>query len=348
MARTILFLAANPKNTARLRLDEEFREVQSGLERARKRDQFVLAQRLAPRSADIRRAMLDIRPGIVHFCGHGSGSEGLVFEDPLGNAKLVSTRALGGLFKLFADSVDCVLLNACYSAVQARGISKHIQYVIGMKKAIGDRAAIEFSVAFYDALGSGESYEFAYHIACNALSWSTISEHLTPILITNDGVGKKRLADSKLAAQHPSGAADEDENYYLGNLFRIWTHSGLLQEDAEGYKYVLSAFFGLLVANGTKNPPETMQQFLNEAKREASEATSTPKSMFGFLEFDVSGPYESLDVEEGYFRLWKLACQERRMICAYCMATVRLALTQSVGEARQQQLIGSWQKRLNL
>jgi hypothetical protein len=33
--------------------------------------------------------------------------------------------------------------------VQAEAIVKHIPYVIGMSKAIGDKAAIEFAVGFY-------------------------------------------------------------------------------------------------------------------------------------------------------------------------------------------------------
>ena len=38
----ILFLAANPKNTGRLRLEQELRDIADGLQRAQKRDQFIL------------------------------------------------------------------------------------------------------------------------------------------------------------------------------------------------------------------------------------------------------------------------------------------------------------------
>ena len=39
---TILILAENPKNTERLRLDEEVKKIEQGLERAKKRDEFNL------------------------------------------------------------------------------------------------------------------------------------------------------------------------------------------------------------------------------------------------------------------------------------------------------------------
>ncbi|BAZ25367.1 hypothetical protein NIES4073_62720 [Kalymmatonema gypsitolerans NIES-4073] len=182
MVQTILILAANPKGTTPLRLDEEVREIDAGLQRAKHREQFVLEQKWAVRPRDIQRAMLDINPSIVHFSGHGAEDEGLVFEDETGQAKLVDGEALAGLFELFADQVECVVLNGCYSEVQAEAITQHVTYVIGMKKAIGDRSAIEFAVSFYDALASGRPVEFAYKFGCAAIRLAGIPEQLTPTL----------------------------------------------------------------------------------------------------------------------------------------------------------------------
>ncbi|MEH2324449.1 MAG: CHAT domain-containing protein [Nostoc sp.] len=180
--KTILILTANPKDTSRLRLDQEVRDIAEGLEPAKKRDQFDLKSMLAVRPRDIQRAMLDINPSIVHFSGHGTGDEGLVFEDETGSAKLVDGEALAGLFALFAEQVECVVLNGCYSEVQAEAIAQQINYVIGMKEAIGDKAAIEFAVGFYDALGAGRSVEFAHKLGCAAIRLAGIPEQLTPIL----------------------------------------------------------------------------------------------------------------------------------------------------------------------
>jgi len=182
MAKTILILAANPKDTPRLRLDQEVREIANGLQRAKGREEFALEQQWAARPADARRAMLDFRPNIVHFCGHGAGEDGVAFEDETGQTRLVSARALSGFFELFADQVECVLLNACYSEIQAEAIAEHINYVIGIRKGIEDAIAIEFAVAFYDALGARETIEFAYKLACNAIQWTGIPKHLMPVL----------------------------------------------------------------------------------------------------------------------------------------------------------------------
>src|SRR5689334_16433168 len=146
--KKILILAANPIGTSYLRLDEELREIGEGLQRAQKRDQFSLEQKLAVRPQDIQRALLDIKPQIIHFSGHGAGEEGLFFEDETGQPKLVNGAALAYLFELFANQIECVVLNGCYSEVQAKAIAQYINYVIGMRKAIGDRAAIKFAVGF--------------------------------------------------------------------------------------------------------------------------------------------------------------------------------------------------------
>ncbi len=192
--KKILILAANPKDTEKVRLDEEVRGIADGLNRSKKRNKFILEQRLAVRQDDARRAMLDFKPNIVHFCGHGEGDDGIVFEDENGHASLVNAQALSGFFELFADSVECVFLNACYSEIQANAIAQHVNYVIGMKKGIEDTAAIKFAVAFYDALGAGESYEyeFAYKVACNAIEWGKTQGSPMPVLIIK-GQSRKKI-----------------------------------------------------------------------------------------------------------------------------------------------------------
>ncbi|BAY87680.1 hypothetical protein NIES267_72040 (plasmid) [Calothrix parasitica NIES-267] len=180
--KTILILASNPKNTPQLRLDEEVREIDAGLQRAKKRELFDLKQRWAIRVQDVYQALLDFKPKIVHFSGHGSGDDGLALEDEASKLKLVDTEALATLFELFSTTVECVVLNACYSEAQAIVIAKYIPYVIGMNQAIGDEAAIKFAIGFYNALGAGESVEFAYKLGCNVIQLDGIPEHLTPVL----------------------------------------------------------------------------------------------------------------------------------------------------------------------
>jgi len=184
----ILFLAADPTDTSRLRLGEEFREIQEKLKLARLRDYFRLElPQLSVRPVDISQALLDAQPQIVHFSGHGASTGALCFENQTGQIQSVQPDALAALFEQFSSQVNCVLLNACYSEIQAKAIGKHIKYVIGMNQAIGDEAAIAFAIGFYQALGAGRIIEDAYKLGCVQIRLQGIPEHLTPVFI-KDGL----------------------------------------------------------------------------------------------------------------------------------------------------------------
>lgn len=166
----ILFLAANPQGTDQLQLDQEAKKIEDGLERSKLREQFTLVTKWAVDAESLRRAMLKEQPDIVHFSGHGAGEVGLVLSSHDDHPKPATTDALSGLFEIFND-VKCVLLNACFAEVQAKAIVQHIDYVIGMKRAVRDSAAIAFATGFYDGLGYGLDIEDAFKLGCNAIQF---------------------------------------------------------------------------------------------------------------------------------------------------------------------------------
>lgn len=184
----ILFLAANPEDTGRLRLGVELREIRESIQLSKHRDRFDLEEVFAVRAQDLSRAMINYKPTIVHFSGHGleldkpsaaPGSRsldfsalenkqlsgGIALEDDQGKTKVVSAEALAGLFRLFEGKIHCVLLNACHSQLQADAIIKHVPYVVGMNTEVPDKTAITFASSFYDALGAGEEIPFAFELA---------------------------------------------------------------------------------------------------------------------------------------------------------------------------------------
>lgn len=230
----ILVMAANPESEARLRLGEEMREIEAGLRSAKRRDSFELIPRLAVRPRDLQQALVGEQPQIVHFCGHGSRAGDLVLEDDFGRANAVTPEALAELFELCSHFVECVVLNACHTRIQADAIARHIPYVVGMDKAIGDRAAIRFAVGFYDALGAGMDYGFAHSLGCNLLKLENIPEHLTPVLRESQGsapaktdfriLGRMSREEingvlQQYKAAIATGAEDADAHLGLGLLY---------------------------------------------------------------------------------------------------------------------------------
>jgi hypothetical protein len=180
---TILFAAADPTDQVRLQLGREMAKVREQIQLAKLRDQIDFEPWPGVRPEEFVRALLDVRPQVVHFSGHGSDDGGLCFENDQGHAHLVSPDALRDLFREFADHVQCVVLNACFSRIQACAIAEHIPYVVGMSQAIGDRAAMAFSTGFYQALGAGREIPQAYRLGCTHIRMQDVPGHLTPVLI---------------------------------------------------------------------------------------------------------------------------------------------------------------------
>ena len=166
--KTILILAANPSGDLQ-DINREIRDLRAAIERSKNTEEFAVIDKLAVRPSDLQDIFDRNDPYIVHFCGHGAGEEGLVFESDRSGEQLVSNQALSGLFNLFGQNVECVLLNACTTGIQANAIGKHVPYVIGTSREILDRAAYFFAVGFYKALANEASIELCFARGCNAI-----------------------------------------------------------------------------------------------------------------------------------------------------------------------------------
>jgi CHAT domain len=119
-------------------------------------------------------------PQIVYFCCHGEAN-GLALDNGNSKTQLVSTEASATHLSRF-PSIECVVLNSCYSDQQAEAIVQHIPYVIGMSSAILDKAALKFAQGFYNALGADLSYEAAYDNGKDAIALDGIPQQRIPIL----------------------------------------------------------------------------------------------------------------------------------------------------------------------
>ena len=183
---TVVFLAANPIETVRLRLDEEVRMIDEAIQRGAHRDAIALVSAWAVRTRDLQAALLRHRPQIVHFSGHADTEAGIVLEADQGNPKAVSGHALAGLFKALPDAPRVVVLNACESEQMIAAFGSAVDYAIGMNKPIEDRAAIYFAAAFYGALAHGATVSTAFDLGVNQLEIEGLAAE-TPVLLMREG-----------------------------------------------------------------------------------------------------------------------------------------------------------------
>ena len=204
---TVLFLAANPKHTDALRLDEEAREIQERIRRSEYRDTITFESRWAVRTGDIIEAINEVKPDIIHFSGHGNEYGDLVFENEYGEPKTVKKEAMASTIITVSDKVRFMFFNACFSAEQAESIVEHIDAAIGMTDSIGDSAAVAFAAQFYSSIGYGRNIRTAFDQARANLMLEGINEEDTPKLYVKLG-----LSADDIYLVRPEGIDSSEEN----------------------------------------------------------------------------------------------------------------------------------------
>lgn len=180
----IAFLSANPIGTKHLRqLEIEMRSIKRELLSSGGEKIYDLQVFPAATIKDLQEILLNYRPNLLHFSGHGSPNGIILWDDDLNNRRTIKSEALSNLFKLFSNEIACVFLNSCYSESQAKAIREHIPSVIGMSSKIQDKVAAEFSVAFYKSLSAGRSIQFSYNFAKLSLNLYDLPDSDIPKII---------------------------------------------------------------------------------------------------------------------------------------------------------------------
>jgi hypothetical protein len=179
----VLFIASNPLDTSRLRLEKEMREIDMELSRAKYRDKFEFSKYMDARLDDLLNILLEDTPHFIHFSGHGTDEGIALMDDKTENSHIVKSQSLAKLFKLFSNDIACVFLNSCYSKQQGKEIIQFIPNVIGMRTGVPDTTAIVFAKAFYKSIGAGKEIDFAFEFAKVSIglyneSGEEIPEHL--------------------------------------------------------------------------------------------------------------------------------------------------------------------------
>jgi len=189
----ILFLGANPFSSLALELEREMEFVSAGLTQFGKRDAFDFRAKMHVTPTDLQRMLLEaqsLQPRFVHFAGnavaeHPDYGTGVIFEDEDGNPRVVGGAVLATIFRQF-PSVECVFLNTCDSGPSAFDIGQQVKYAIGMNARVYDEAAIDFAVAFYEAIAGGNDVPFAFDFAKMRLQLGPFPEQVSlPVLISN-------------------------------------------------------------------------------------------------------------------------------------------------------------------
>jgi hypothetical protein len=167
--------------------------IREEFEKSALRERMKLELRPGLLGTDLARYILETRPTVVHFSGHGN-SRGICVESPDGSARLVTGAALASLFSMPAinRTVRLVTLSSCFSARQATAIAKSGPTVLGMRGSIDDESALAFSRGVYMAIGQGLNAAEAFAFGRNAIEIDDLPGEDVPVLI-NGRVGATSL-----------------------------------------------------------------------------------------------------------------------------------------------------------
>ena len=198
----LLGLIASPSDLPPLDVAREKQRIEIALQDLQKRGIVELTWLPGQTWRDVMTAMRRGPWHIFHFIGHGGFDRGadeglLALADEQGRQHLLPASDLA---RLLADHypLRLVLLNACeggrgseldiYSSTAAILVRRGLAAVLAMQYAITDRATVEFSRVFYEALADGLPVDtaatearIAVNLAvANSLEWGTPSSTCAP------------------------------------------------------------------------------------------------------------------------------------------------------------------------
>ena len=196
----LLLVASAPAGLPPLDVDGELSRIRSVLRPLQEAGQLEvrLLQHATPESL---REDLAWGPHLLHVVCHGQrGSDGigeLVLEDKYGDPLVLSAADLASL--LNETEVRCLVLMACHTAsgggpgggpfsgLGPALVRAGVASVVTLQQELPDKAAVEFSTAFYRAIADGQSVGVAINVArrdMRAAGGQQRGEWATPVLHT--------------------------------------------------------------------------------------------------------------------------------------------------------------------
>ena len=163
------------------------------IRKSKHRDSVKFETCWAVQPIDLLQAINEYKPSIIHFSGHGSDNDEIIFQTNYGRTKIVSKEAIVQTIMASSDGIRLVFFNTCYSKNQAEAVSEYVEATIGMNTSIGDEAARIFSSQFYSSIGFGLSVKKSFEQAIALLMLEDISEEETPELFIKEGINSEDL-----------------------------------------------------------------------------------------------------------------------------------------------------------
>jgi tetratricopeptide (TPR) repeat protein len=242
----VLGMVTSPLGLNRLDVEHEKRLVEEATRDLREGGLLELTWLEGQTWRHLQRAMRRGPWHIFHFVGHGgfdaATEEGaLALSDDGGHMHLLRARSLAEL----SDDhypLRLVFLNSCegargsendaFSSTAATLVRRGVPAVVAMQYEITDRAAIEFSRDFYEALADNLPVDASVTEARAAVSMDSMLEWGTPVLYTHSPDGRVFDISAPAIRTYPSRETEERQEEdslrrYRESVESAWVHGKL-------------------------------------------------------------------------------------------------------------------------
>jgi uncharacterized membrane protein HdeD (DUF308 family) len=219
----VLGMVTSPLGLDPLDVEHEKRLVEEAIRGLRERGLLELTWLEGQTWRHLQRAMRSGPWHIFHFVGHGgfdaATEEGAIaLSNDAGHMHLLRAT---GLAELLDDHypLRLVFLNSCegargsesdaFSSTAATLVRRGVPAVVAMQYEITDRAAIEFSRDFYEALADSLPVDAAVTEARAAVSMDSMLEWGTPVLYTHSPDGRVFDISTPALRAHPTPETED-------------------------------------------------------------------------------------------------------------------------------------------
>ena len=169
-------MGSSPRGWSHIQFNNEYKAIRNAIYNVNERRYEVILRENVTNN-DIQNAIIENKPTIIHFSGHGTENF-LITHDgkDYGQEDQINNQNFVNIIKR-AKSVKCVVLSCCYSKQLAEDLIKlkHIESVIGTSDEIKNDTCIIFAKGFYLSKANGYTYKEAFENGKDKVSINQIS-----------------------------------------------------------------------------------------------------------------------------------------------------------------------------
>jgi hypothetical protein len=192
----VLAISACPAGFSRLSIQEELADLEGALDKLREAERVELARLENATREALLHKLQERTYHVLHFVGHGAFEAGrgggmVVLQDKDGKADPIGAEELNVLLKAHLE-IRLVVLNICqgarggdsdpFAGLAQSLVKGRVPAVVAMRSSVTDRAATDFSRAFYTSLSRREPVDLAVSRGRHAMFRQDSSEWASPVL----------------------------------------------------------------------------------------------------------------------------------------------------------------------